>query len=116
MDKHPSYLVKQILEYYWVNEGPNFHALTSHTGKSSIKGFVARGLSTKTRFVSGGHMNDTLSSLTCPTVPIILMIIALNGLEIFLWNRTIWRESIFIAGPEFGSDQGKILIVQRGLY
>ena len=59
--------------------------------KSSIKGFVAGELLTKARFVSGGHMIETLSSLTCPTVPIILMIIALNRLEISVCNRTIWR-------------------------
>ena len=63
--------------------------------KSSIKGFVAEGLLTKARFVSGRHMIETLSSLLCPTVPIILMIIALNRLEISECNRTIWRENIY---------------------
>ena len=57
--------------------------------KYSIKGFVAGELSTKARFVSGGHMIETLSSLTCSTVPIILMNIALNRLEISVCNRTI---------------------------
>ena len=74
------------------------------------KRFVAWRLSTKARFVSRGHMIETPSSHTYPTVLIILMVAAFDGLEISSSNRTICRENIFIAGPELGSDQGKKLL------
>ena len=74
-------------------------------------------------------MTETLASLTYSTVVswdsvcIILMIAALNGLKIFscdIQNAYLTapcKEKIyFIAGPELGSDQGKIMIVQRALY
>ena len=74
-------------------------------------------------------MTETPASLTYSTVVsqdsicIILMIAALNGLEISscdIQNAYLTapcREKIyFIAGPELGSDQGKIMIVQRALY
>ena len=71
----------------------------------------------KARFVAGGHMTETPASLTYSTVVsrdsvcIILMIAALNGLEISscdIQNAYLtapYREKIyFIAGPELGSD------------
>ena len=74
-------------------------------------------------------MTETAVSLTYSTVVsrdsvhIILMIAALNGLEISscdIQNAYLTapcREKIyFITGPELGSDQGKIMIVQRALY
>ena len=80
----------------------------------------------KARFVTGRHMNEASTSLTystvvsCDSVRIILMIAALNGLEISscdIQNAYLTapcREKIyFIAGPELGSDQGKIMIIKR---
>ena len=74
-------------------------------------------------------MTETPASLTYSTilsqdsVHISLMIAALNGLEISscdIQNAYLTapcREKIyFIAGPELGPDQGKIMIVQRALY
>ena len=74
-------------------------------------------------------MTETPASLTYSTVVsqdsvrIILMIAALNGLEISscdIQNAYLTapcREKIqFIAGPELGSDQGIIMIVQRAEY
>ena len=54
--------IKQIMQQNSVNF--KFEIIGLYFRKSSIKGFVARGLLTKTRFVSGGHMIETLSSLT----------------------------------------------------
>ena len=75
----------------------------------------------KARFVAGGHVTETPASLTYSTVVsqnsvrIILMIAALNGLEISscdIQNAYLTapcREKIyFIAGPELGSDQEKL--------
>ena len=57
------------------------------------------------------------------SVRIILIIVAFNGLEISscdIQNAYLTapcREKIyFIAGPELGSDQGKIIIIKRALY
>ena len=74
-------------------------------------------------------MTEAPASLTystvvsCDSVRIILMIAALNGLEISscdIQNAYLTapcREKIyFIAGPELGSDQGKIMIIRRALY
>ena len=74
-------------------------------------------------------MTEAPASLTYSTVVsrdsvrIILMIAALNGLEISscdIQNAYLTapcREKIyFIAGPELGSDQGKIMIIRRALY
>ena len=65
------------------------------------KRVCSRGLLTKTRFVSGGDMIETLSSLTYPTVTIILMIIALNRLEMSVCNRTIWRGKYLLQVPNW---------------
>ena len=62
---------------------------------------------------------DTYSTVvSCDSVRIILMIAALNGLEISscgiqnAYFTAPCREKIyFIAGPEFGSRQGKIIAI-----
>ena len=71
-------------------------------------------------------MTETPASLTYSTVVsqdsvcIILMIAGLEMSSCDIQNAYLTapcREKIyFIAGPELGSDQGKIMIVQRALY
>ena len=83
----------------------------------------------KARLVAGGHVTDVDSSLTYSSVVsrdsvrIALTIAALNGLDILgcdIQNAYITapcREKIYVvAGSEFGSDEGKVMIVTRALY
>jgi hypothetical protein len=83
----------------------------------------------KARMVGGGHQTTTPTSLTYSSVVsrdsvrIILTIAALNDLNILacdIQNAYLTapcREKICItAGPEFGSDHGKTMIVVRALY
>ena len=83
----------------------------------------------KARMVVGGHKTDTLSSLTYfsvvsrDSVRLVFLIAALHDLQILacgIQNAYLTapcRKKIFtIAGPEFGSDYGKIFIVTRALY
>ena len=83
----------------------------------------------KARMVAGGHTNDTPSALTYASavsrdsVRIALTIAVLNDLKILACDiqnahltdqcrKNIWT----IAGPEFGYDWGKLIIVVRALY
>jgi len=83
----------------------------------------------KARMVAGGHKTVTPAALTYASVVsrdsvrICLTIAALNDLKILacdIQNAYLTakcREKIWtIAGPEFGSDAGKIMIVTRALY
>ena len=83
----------------------------------------------KARFVAGGHTTDTPSSITYSSVVsrdsvrIAFTLAALNGLEIRAadignaYLNAPCREKIWtVAGTEFGSDKGKVLIVCRALY
>ena len=83
----------------------------------------------KARFVAGGHKTDPPSSIiyssvvSRDSVRIALTVAALNGLSILgcdIQNAYIsapCREKIWcIAGPEFGSDQGKVMKITRALY
>lgn len=83
----------------------------------------------KARLVAGGHTTDTPTSLTYSSVVsrdsvrIALTIAALNGLEILACDiqnaylNAPVREKVYtIAGPEFGSDAGKIMIIRKALY
>ena len=83
----------------------------------------------KARYVAGGHMTEAPSSITYSTVVsrdsvrIAFLIAALNDLDIFacdIQNAYLTapcRENVYtIAGPEFGSDAGKIMIIRRALY
>ena len=83
----------------------------------------------KARFVADGHLVETPASITYSTVVsrdsvrILLMIAALNGLEVmgsdvqnaFLSAKNLEKQWIR-AGPEFGNEQGKVFIVVRALY
>lgn len=83
----------------------------------------------KARFVAGGHTTSAPSSITYSSVVsrdsvrIALTIAALNDLKVVscdIQNAYLTapcREKIYtIAGPEFGSDEGSIMIVKRALY
>jgi hypothetical protein len=83
----------------------------------------------KARLVADGHKTDAPTSITYllvvsrDSVRIALTIAALNDLKILscdIQNAFLTapcREKLFTkAGPEFGSDQGKIMFVVRALY
>jgi len=83
----------------------------------------------KARLVVGGHMTDPPSSITYSSlvsrdsVCLALMIAALNDLDILAvdignaYLNAETREKVFaIAGPEFGSRKGYIVIIGRALY
>jgi Reverse transcriptase (RNA-dependent DNA polymerase) len=86
-------------------------------------------LARKARFVAGGHMTDTPASImyssvvSRDSVRIALLLAALNGLDVWVADvgnaylnapcrKKIWT----IAGPEFGDDEGKVMIIKRALY
>jgi hypothetical protein len=83
----------------------------------------------KCRFVAGGHTTDPPSSSTYSSVVsrdsvrIAFLIAAMNGLDV--WAADIgnaylnapWREKIWtLAGSEFGSEKGGVMIVEKALY
>ena len=83
----------------------------------------------KARMVAGGHMTDAPATLTYSSVVsrdsvrIALTIAALNDLQVLacdIQNAYLTaqcREKIWIkAGPEFGSEAGKLMLVVRALY
>lgn len=83
----------------------------------------------KARMVAGGHMTEAPSSITYSSVVsrdsvrIALTIAALNNLKVLacdIQNAYLTapcREKIWtIAGPEFGSERGQIMLVTRALY
>ena len=83
----------------------------------------------KARLVAGGHTTDTPASITYSSVVsresvrIAFLIAALNDLEVFAadignaYLNAPCREKIWtIAGPEFGTDSGCIMVVKRALY
>jgi hypothetical protein len=83
----------------------------------------------KARMVAGGHTTETPAVLTYSSVVsrdsvrIALTIAALNDLSVLscdIQNAYLTakcREKIWTrAGPEFGSDQGKVMIIVRALY
>ena len=85
--------------------------------------------SRKARFVAGGHMTDPPASMTYSsvvsreTVRVALLIAALNGLDVCAadignaYLNAPCKERIWIiAGPEFGEDAGKPMIIERALY
>ena len=74
--------------------------------------------------VADGHITEALAMLTYPSivskdsVRIALTIVALNDLTVLscdiqiVYLTTKFREKIWTrAGPEFGSDQGKMMII-----
>ena len=83
----------------------------------------------KARMVAGGHKTTTPNTLTYASVVsrdsvrIAFTIAALNGLDVLacdIQNAYLTapcKEKIYtIAGPEFGSDCGKVFIITRALY
>ena len=83
----------------------------------------------KAHLVMGGHMTDTPASMTYSSVisrdsvRICLTLAALNDLKVLsgdIQNAYLTapnKEKIFVkAGPEFGSNKGKLFIVERALY
>ena len=83
----------------------------------------------KARFVAGGHKTQVPATMTYSSVVsresvrIALTIAALNGLDILscdIQNAYLsakCREKVYIvAGPEFGFEQGSVMIVRMALY
>ena len=83
----------------------------------------------KARFVAGGHQTQVPPSLTYSSVVsrdsvrIALTIAALNGLDILscdIQNAYLsaeCREKVYtVAGPEFGTEEGTIMIIKMALY
>jgi hypothetical protein len=87
------------------------------------------GLVRKARFVAGGHMTDPplesvySSVVTRESVRIMFTIAALNDLDLMAGdvqnayiNAKTAEKVYTIAGPEFGSDQGRPAVIVRALY
>jgi Reverse transcriptase (RNA-dependent DNA polymerase) len=83
----------------------------------------------KARFVAGGHTTETPSTLTYSSVVsrdsvrIALLVAALNDLDLKacdIQNAYLTadcRERIYtVAGPEFGSEKGSLMIIKKALY
>ena len=83
----------------------------------------------KARLVADGHTTGAPSSITYSSVVsrdsvrIALMIASLNDLDLFACDignaylNANCREKLWtIAGPEFGSDKGSVMIISRALY
>ena len=90
---------------------------------------MSENLRRKARMVAGGHNTKTPVALTYSSivtrdsVRIALIIAMLNNLKILscaiqnAYLTTKCREKIWTrAGPEFGSDEGKVMIILRALY
>jgi hypothetical protein len=86
-------------------------------------------LARKARFVAGGHTTETPASITYSSVvsrdsvQIAFLLAALNGLDVCVadvgnaYLNADCREKIWtVAGPEFGSDAGSVMIVTKALY
>jgi hypothetical protein len=86
-------------------------------------------LARKARFVAGGHTTETPASITYSSVVsrdsvrIAFLLAALNGLDVCVadvgnaYLHADCREKIWtVAGPEFGSDAGSVMIVKKALY
>jgi Reverse transcriptase (RNA-dependent DNA polymerase) len=83
----------------------------------------------KARYVAGGHMTKPPASITYSSVVsresvrIMLLIAALNDLEVLsadiqnAYLHAPCRERIWVrAGPEFGTDEGSVMLIVRALY
>ena len=109
-----------------VNKLVGYQQLTAHM-VFDVK--LAENFRRKARYCADGHKVETPAFLTYSTVVardsvrIILMVAALNDLEIkgadiqnaFLSAPNLEKHWM-IAGPEFGSEQGKTFLVVRALY
>ena len=83
----------------------------------------------KARFVAGGHMMEALALLTYSSmvshesVRIASIVAALNNLDVLVadignaYLNVDYHEKVYtIAGPEFGSNAGKHVVITRALY
>ena len=83
----------------------------------------------KARYVAGGHLTDPPTSMTYSTVVsresvrIAFLIAALNGLEVLAGdiqnaylNAPTSEKNYFYAGPEWGVDEGRLVLIVRALY
>jgi hypothetical protein len=83
----------------------------------------------KARFVAGGHTTETPASTTYSSVVsrdsvrIVFLFAALNGLDILAvdvgntyLNADCGEKIWIIAGPEFGSKSGTVMIIEKALY
>jgi hypothetical protein len=83
----------------------------------------------KARFVAGGHMTETPTSITYSSVVsresvrIAFLLAALNNLDILVadvgnaYLNADCKEKIWtVAGPEFGSNEGKVMLIKKALY
>jgi Reverse transcriptase (RNA-dependent DNA polymerase) len=84
----------------------------------------------KARFVANGNETRDLAShhtyasvVTCESVQIAFLYASLNDLRILgcdisnaYLNAPCWEKIWVDAGPEFGSDEGKVMIVKKALY
>ena len=90
---------------------------------------VKTDLTRKARFVVGGHLTETPASITYSSVVsrdsvrLAFLIATLNDLDIMACdvgnaylNAPCREKLCFVAGPEFGSQQGMIVKIVRGLY
>jgi hypothetical protein len=86
-------------------------------------------LTRKARFVAGGHTTETPSLISFSSVVsresvcIAFLLAALNDLDVCVadagnayLNANCCEKIWTIAGPEFGSDAGKVMIVKKALY
>jgi Reverse transcriptase (RNA-dependent DNA polymerase) len=83
----------------------------------------------KARFVAGGHTTETPASMTYSSVVsrdsvrIAFLLAAVEGLEVWAadvgnaYLNAKCREKIWtVAGPEFGEDEGKVMLIEKALY
>jgi hypothetical protein len=86
-------------------------------------------LTREARFVAGGHMTETPTLITYSSVVsresvcLAFLLAVLNDLDVCMadvgnaYLNADCREKIWtIAGPEFGSDAGKVMIIKKALY
>ena len=86
-------------------------------------------LTRKARFVAGDHMTDTPASMTYSSVVsrdsvrIAFTYTALKGMDVWAadienaYRNAKCRERIWtVAGKEFGSDEGQVMIIVQALY
>ena len=90
---------------------------------------IGKKLRRNARLVGGGHITTAPSSITFlsvvsrDSVRIALTIAALNELDILAWDihkaylTALCREKIWtFAGPEFGEEEGTLILVKMALY
>jgi Reverse transcriptase (RNA-dependent DNA polymerase) len=83
----------------------------------------------KARFVAGGHTTETPASMTYSSVVarnsvrIAFLLASVEGLEVWAadvgnaYLNAKCREKIWtVAGPEFGEDEGKVMLIEKALY